>query len=101
MKLIKLEVLVKDVDQTEENGSYQSVLEELNLSTETESTDETYWKSMYFNLKVLNDELLSLEPRVGYEKSNTALYFYDGRSIIINTLMDDLAKNLSDDTKRI
>lgn len=97
MKLIKLEVLVKDVDQTEENGSYQSVLEELNLNIE--STDETYWKSMYFNLKVLNDELLSLEPRVGYEKSNTALYFYDGRSIIINTLMDDLAKNLSDDTK--
>ena len=97
MKLIKLEVLVKDVDQTEENGSYQSVLEELNLNIE--STDETYWKSMYFNLKVLNDELLSLEPRVGYEKSNTALYFYDGRSIIINTLMDELAKNLSDDTK--
>ena len=97
MKLIKLEVLVKDVNQTEENGSYQSVLEELNLNIE--STDETYWKSMYFNLKVLNDELLSLEPRVGYEKSNTALYFYDGRSIIVNTLMDDLAKNLSDDTK--
>jgi len=74
MKLIELEVLCKDSVEveSEDNQSYQNVLEELNLVSSTDDTeDETYWKSIYFNIGILAQELFTIEPRLDHEEDNS------------------------------
>lgn len=98
MKFIILEVLHKLISETEsENQSYQNVLEELNLSTETEEVEEEmFWKTVYFNRNVLEEEMFCIEDRVDFEETNCIMSFFDGRTVIINKSKKELTDLLSD-----
>lgn len=99
MKFITLEVLCKDAEEVEvdsENQSYKNVLEELNLTTASEKDSDTYWRPISFSLKVLEDELFSIEDRCGYEKDNCVISFFDSRTVTINKSREELVELLND-----
>lgn len=94
MKLIELEVLCQTSQEVEGDESYKNVIADLNLIASDE--EEQFWKSIYFNIKMLEDELFNIEPRVDHEKDHCVLSFFDGRTLIVNQSKDTLAKLLDD-----
>jgi hypothetical protein len=97
MKLIKLELLSKVIDTTKtEESSYQSVLEELNISVEEDN--DMQFRAVFINVKVLQDEMFNICDRVDHPK-NCIIEFFDGRTIIVNNSKEDLAKLLDDSIK--
>jgi hypothetical protein len=97
MKLIKLELLSKIIDTTKtEESSYQNVLEELNISVEEDS--DMQFRPVFINVKVLQDEMFNICDRVDHP-TNCTIEFFDGRTIIVNTSKEDLAKLLDDSIK--
>lgn len=97
MKFIKLEVLSKVVDPTndDENGqAYKNVLEELNISSDSEE-DSTEFRPVWLNVKVLNDELLSICSRYDYP-DNSVIEYFDSRTMVVNMSPDKLAELLND-----
>lgn len=96
MKFIKLEVLSKVIDKTnDDDQAYKNVLEELNITSEIEEEDTTEFRSVWLNIKTLNDELLSICERVDYP-NNSIIEYFDSRTMIVNMSPDKLAELLND-----
>ena len=98
MKFIKLEVLSKVVGPSnldEDDQAYKNVLEELNISSDSVEEDTTEFRPVWLNVKVLNDELLSICTRYDYP-DNSVIEYFDSRTMIVNMSPDKLAELLND-----
>lgn len=96
MKLIMLFILCKP-NEEEAEGSYKSVLNELNINGTEEDDSEYYWCETYYNVKVLNEELFYFYERRS-NTNHTVVEFFDGRSLIADIKILDLKKLLENDT---
>lgn len=98
MKIIKLEVLSKIVDTKlpeEDNQSYKNVLEDLGITSDGEDEEDSSFRPVYLNTKILNDELLSVFGRLEHP-NHSILEYFDGRTMIINMPPDELVALLDD-----
>lgn len=97
MKCIKLEILTNTVTE-EADDSYNNVLAELNIKNDNYLPNEdSYFRAVWLNVKVLEDEMMSIYPRFEFPE-NSVIEFFDGRTLIINMTADELAKLLCNDT---
>jgi hypothetical protein len=88
MKFVTLPILCELED---EDTSYNDLLDELNL----QGDKERFWKDISFNKKILEEEMLSIEPRKNNEE-NSLMTFYGGSTLIVDLNLKELKDALND-----
>lgn len=94
MKFIEFEIWGHHEKIDDENQQYKNVLEDLNINTVDEI--DNYWITMWLNINMLKDEVLTLTPRKEFESTNTMMEFFDGRCYIINLPVQEVIFKLND-----
>jgi hypothetical protein len=86
MKFIELEVLCV----VTEDSSYNNLLNELNIKAD----ENTYWKTINFNLEQLEQEIYAIEERKDEPLQSVITFYGSDATIVVNSTVKELKKKL-------